>query len=221
MRQKLCKKIIILGAGGHARVIIDCLQFNQDVEITGILDSNIDLIGKNLFDIPIIGADDLLSGMRKKGVDYFVVGVGGTGNNRPRMKLFDLALSFGLKPIIVQHPSAIISTKAKIGDGCQLFPGCIVNAQSQLGINTIINSGAIIEHDCIIGNHVHVATGAKLASTVTVGNAAHIGAGATIRQGLIIGEFSIIGLGAAVVKDVAAYTTVVGVPAKNLTRVSG
>jgi sugar O-acyltransferase (sialic acid O-acetyltransferase NeuD family) len=214
------KKVIILGAGGHARVILDCLQFIHDIEIVGILDSNIKLIGKNLFDVPIIGNDDLLSEMRTRDVDFFIVGVGGTGNNHPRIKLYDLAISHGLKPLIVRHPSAIISPRAIIGDGCQLFPGCIVNAQAQLGMNTIINSGAIVEHDCIIGNHVHIATGAKLASTVTVGDAAHIGAGATIRQKIKIGEFSVIGLGAAVVKDVPAYTTVVGVPARTLKKVS-
>jgi sugar O-acyltransferase (sialic acid O-acetyltransferase NeuD family) len=211
--QKTC---IILGAGGHTRVLIDCLQYSEDVTIFGILDPNPDIKGRNIFTIPIIGNDELLDSLRSQGVNYFVIGLGGTGNNMPRIKLYNLALKYGLKPLTVRHPSAIISTRATIGEGSQLLPGCIINTAANIGINCIINSGAIIEHDCIIGNHVHIATGAKLASTVQVGEGAHIGAGSTIRQLIKIGEYSVIGAGAVVVKDVQPRTTVVGIPASLL-----
>lgn len=212
------KTCIILGAGGHTRVLIDCLQLSEDVDIFGILDPNPDLTGKTIFDFPILGNDEMLAGLIKKGVNFFVIGVGGVGNNTPRIKLYDLALSHGLKPLTVIHPSAIISSRATIGEGSQLLPGCIVNAGAKVGFNCILNSGSIVEHDCNISDHVHIATGAKLTSTVQVGEGAHIGAGATIRQGIKIGEFSIIGAGATVVKDVQPHTTVVGVPASLLDR---
>lgn len=214
--QKTC---IILGAGGHARVLIDCLQHSKEVAIFGILDPNQDLIGSTIFDIPVIGSDELLAEMTDKGVEYFVVGVGGAGNNHPRIKLFNQALRYGLKPLTVTHPSAIISRWAIIGDGSQLLPGCIVNASARIGVNCIINSGSIVEHDCSIGDHVHIATGAKLASTVKVGEGAHIGAGSTIRQLIKIGKYAIIGAGAVVIDDVQANTVVAGVPATFLKQV--
>lgn len=214
--QKTC---IILGAGGHARVLIDCLQHSKEVAIFGILDPNPDLIGSTIFDVPILGNDGLLTEMMAKGVEYFVLGVGGAGNNHPRIRLFNQALRYGLKPLTVTHPSAIISRWATIGDGSQLLPGCIVNAAVRIGMNCIINSGSIVEHDCTIGDHVHIATGAKLASTVQVGEGAHIGAGSTIRQLIKVGEYAVIGAGAVVVKDVPANTVVAGVPATLLKQV--
>jgi len=210
------KKCVILGAGGHARVVIDSLQTAELVELVGILDPNPDLLGKDIFGVPIIGNDDILAELHSKGVDYFVIGLGGTGNNRPRIHLFDLACTNGLKPLTVYHPSAIISSRAEIGEGTQLLPGCIVNANARIGKNCILNSGSIVEHDCTIGNHVHIATGAKLASTVTIGEGAHIGAGATIRQCIEIGEFAVVGAGSVVIRDVLSNITVVGVPANHI-----
>ena len=214
------KTCILLGAGGHARVLIDCLQTIPTVGIAGILDRDPEMIGAEVYGIPILGNDELLPEIIERGVEYFVVGLGGTSNNNPRKRLFEFAVKHRLKPLTVQHPSALVSHRATIGEGCQLLPGSIVNAGAKLGMNVIVNSGAIIEHDCVIGDHVHVATGAKLSGTVLVGNGAHIGTGATIRQAIRIGEFSVVGAGAVVVKDVPAHTIVVGVPATVLRKVS-
>jgi sugar O-acyltransferase (sialic acid O-acetyltransferase NeuD family) len=205
---------VILGAGGHARVLIECLGFDSNVVIAGILAPLPHLKGESICDIPVLGNDDLLGELHQRGVRHFVVGVGGTGDNRPRKKLFEIALNCSLAALTVKHPTAIISASAAHGEGCQFLPGCIVNANAVLGSNIIINSGAIIEHDCIIGDHVHVATGARLSGAVRVETGAHIGVGATIRQGIVIGEFSIVGAGAVVVKDVPPNLTVMGVPAK-------
>lgn len=208
------KKVIILGAGGHARMLLDCLQFYPDIEITGILDASINLKGSQIQGVPVIGNDSLLSAVSKQGVSHFVVGIGGIGNNLPRKNIFEIGLREGLEPLTVKHPTAIISLLAVNGMGCHFLPGSIVNTGAVLGDNVIVNSGAIIEHDCIVGDHVHVATGAKLAGSVRVGGGVHIGSGATIRQDINIGEYAVIGLGSVVVKDVPAFTTVMGVPAK-------
>lgn len=204
----------ILGAGGHARVLMDCLHFDSNVIIAGILDPSPHLQGEHVHGVPVLGNDDLLDELPRRGINHFVVGVGGVSNNRPRKKMFEAALGYGLAPLMVRHPTAIISVSAVHGRGCQFLPGCIVNADTILGSNVIVNSGAILEHDCIIGDHVHVATGAKLTGAVQVGTGAHIGAGATIRQGIVIGEFAVVGAGSVVVKDVPPNTTVIGVPAK-------
>lgn len=197
-------------------MLIEILTINK-IPILGILDKDRNKVGKNLQGITILGGDDKLPELKNQ-ASWFVIGLGGVGNNIPRQKLFEYALSQGFRPLTVIHPSAIISHWAKIGSGCQLMPSCIVNAGAQLGINTIINSGAIVEHDCVIGNHVHIATNATLASGIRVGDGSHVGAGSTIRQCLQIGENAVIGAGAVVVKDVPANTTVIGVPAKEIMR---
>ncbi len=207
---------IILGGGGHARVLVDCLQASDHVQLYGVLDRDSAHWGQTLLGVPILGGDELLAEVVAQGVNCFAVGLGGIGDNRPRQRLFELGLSFGLEPLTVMHPTAICSRWAKVGPGSQLFPGSIVNAGTELGVNVIVNSGAIVEHDCVVGPHAHVATGARLASTVRVGAGAHIGTGATVKQCITIGEQAIVGAGAVVVKDVPPHTVVVGVPARPL-----
>ena len=209
-------KCIILGSGGHARVLIDCLRRSGYDEPCALLDVDPSLWGTESLGVQTLGGDDLLPQLVNDGADSFVIGVGGVGDNRPRQRLFELASSYNLRPMTVMDPSAVCSQWSNIGAGMQMLPGCIVNTGASFGANVIINSGAIIEHDCVIGDHVHVATGARIASTVHVGTGAHIGAGATVKQGIRIGEWAIVGAGAVVVKDVAPNTTVVGVPARAL-----
>src|SRR3989338_91829 len=141
-----------------------------------ILDKDKSRHGKKLLGIPIKGSDELLSFLNK-GL-RFIVAVGAVGDNRPRRSLFELGVKYGLKPLSVRHPSAIVSPDTIIEAGTAIFPGVIVNADAFVGHNVIINSGAIVEHDCSVGDHAHIATGAKLRSTVRVGQLAHIGAGA-------------------------------------------
>lgn len=205
---------VILGGGGHARVLIDSIKASGVAIPHAVLDSDSSHWGQELLGVPILGGDDLLPELVSRGVSHFVVGLGSTGDHRPRQRLFELALSKGFKPLTVVHPTAICSPQAKVGRGAQLLPASIVNAGAEIGENTIINTGAIVEHDCFIGNHVHIATGARLASTVRVGNGAHVGVGASIRQSITIGERAIVGAGAVVVKDVEPYTVVAGVPAR-------
>lgn len=207
---------VILGAGGHAKVVIDCLKQSRAATLLMVLDKDKSRQGEKLLGVPIKGGDELLPALARKNSPRFVIALGGIGDNRPRQRLFEAALKLGLKPLTVSHPMAIISLEASIGAGSVIMPGAIVNAGAVLGDNVIVNSGAIVEHDCLIGDHAHIATGAKLCSTVRVGKLAHIGAGAVIRQCLAIGEGAIIGAGAVVLKDVPAWTMAAGVPARQL-----
>jgi sugar O-acyltransferase (sialic acid O-acetyltransferase NeuD family) len=205
---------VILCGGGHTRVLIDALQAAGKVVPYGILDSDPNLWGTEMFGIPILGDDTLLPKLIGQPVTHFVVGLG--GNSKIRQRLFEKGFSASLEPMAVIHPAAVCSRWAELGQGVQLLPGSIVNPGAKLGANVIINSGAIVEHDCSIGDYVHVATGAKLAGTVSVGPHAYIGAGATIKQNINIGEGAIVGAGAVVIKDVPPHTVVAGVPARPL-----
>ena len=211
------RRCVILGAGGHARVLIDSLKALGESPL-GVLDRDPALWGRVLLGVPILGGDELLPQLVQQRVTHFVVGVGGAGDNQPRRRLFELGMTSGLAPMSVRHPSAVCSSYATVGAGSVLYPNAVVNAGAVLGVNVIINTGAIVEHDCDIGDHAHVATGATLAGNVKVGRSAHIGAGATVRQGVLIGEAAIVGAGAVVVKDVESWTVVVGVPARLLKR---
>jgi sugar O-acyltransferase (sialic acid O-acetyltransferase NeuD family) len=208
----------ILGGGGHASVLIDCLLENPEVALWGILDNDRGKWGENVFGVLVRGGDEHLAALKERGVTHFVVGMGSAGNNAPRERLFRQALSHGLMPLAVCHRSAICSPRARLGAGTQLLAGAIINAGAQLGVNVLLNTGCIVEHDCLIGDHVHVASGARLAGAVRIGPGAHIGAGATVKQGIQIGPQAVVGAGAVVVHDVAAGSVVVGVPARELRR---
>jgi UDP-perosamine 4-acetyltransferase len=210
--------IVVLGAGGHARVLIDCLNQDPGISVHAVLDSNPDFWGTMCLDVPVRGGDDQLEKLAREGVTFFVVGVGGAGDTRPRQRIFERAVAYSLKPWTVVHPRAICSTRARIGPGCQLFPGSIVNAGAELGLNVIVNTGAIVEHDCRIGDHVHVATGARLSGAVQVGDGAHVGAGSVVRQSIVIGPGALIGAGAVVVRDVGRDQVVAGNPARVMAR---
>jgi len=206
-------KVVGLGAGGHAKVVIEILRSHKSYELVGLLDPKPELQGETVLGVPVLGDDDLLPVLKRDGVSNFFVGLGSIGDTTPRQRLYELALQHGMKPVDAVHPQAVISPSAEIGEGVTIMAGAVINACARLGVNVVVNTGAIIEHDCVVGDHVHIATGAQLASTVRVGTGAHIGAGATVRQCITIGEGAIVGAGAVVVKDVPPHTVVVGVPA--------
>lgn len=195
-------------------MLIDALMAQYDARSFVVLDPNESLWGSSLFGIPILGDDSLLPALVSQGAVSFLVGVGAIRTTEPRRRIFELGMSHNLYPVRVVHPAAILSPRAQIGAGTQLMPGSIVNAGARIDCNVILNTGAIVEHDCRIRDHAHVASGAVLAGGVEVGKGAHIGCGATIIQTISVGHGAVVGAGAVVVRDVAPYSTVVGVPAR-------
>jgi UDP-perosamine 4-acetyltransferase len=207
-------KVIGLGAGGHAKVLIEALGRMDTCEVVGLLDANPGLRGRAVLGTPVLGGDDMMSQLRRQGVTHFFVGVGSTGDSTLRRRLYQNAIQCGLEPVEIIHPGAWVSASAKVGRGVCILACAVVNADARFGDNVIVNTGAIVEHDCVLGAHVHIATGACLAGGVSVGEGSHIGIGASVRQNIRIGMNAIVGAGAVVVKEVRDEVVVAGVPAR-------
>jgi sugar O-acyltransferase (sialic acid O-acetyltransferase NeuD family) len=210
------KPCVLLGVGGHARALLDAIGDDFPAYPTICLDKQRSLWGTRIQGIPIRGGDSLLPRIFAAGTRRFIVGIGGTGDNRPRRGLFELARQHGLRPLSIIHRHATISRSARIAEGAQILAGAIVCANARIAGNAIVNTGAIVEHDCRIKAHAHIAPGAVLCGGITVGIGAHIGAGATVIQGLVIGAWAVVGAGAVVTRNVPPRAVVVGVPARRV-----
>lgn len=206
-------KVVGLGAGGHAKVVIEILKKRDDCEIVGFLDSSPKLAGQRVLGIPVIGDDSLIQGLQDKGISHVFIGVGTVGSTQNRRLLYQRARKAGLEVIQAVHPQAVISQTARLGYGITVMAGAVINALAHIEENVIVNTGSIIEHDCFIGAHSHIATGARLAGGVHIEEGAHVGLGASILQGIRIGKNAVVGAGAVVIRDVPEGTVVVGVPA--------
>jgi UDP-perosamine 4-acetyltransferase len=210
------KPLLGVGAGGHARVVLEAVRLQGGYEALAFLDPRLELLGTSVLGVPITGDDSLLERYHADGVRDAFVGLGGAHDTRPRRRLCDLVVSSGFRLVTIVHPAAAVSESAELAGGATILAMAVVGAGARVGANAIVNSGAVVEHDCVLGDYVHVASGATLASEVVVGDGAHVGAGSVIRQGIRIGEGAIVGAGAAVIADVPDGVVVAGVPARIL-----
>lgn len=206
--------VIGLGAGGHAKVVIDIIKLCGQYDVIGLLDGNPELQGEAISGVPVLGDDHLIDELKLGGIGHFFVGLGGAVDLQPRRRLYELAVQKGLKSIDAIHPSATVSPSAVLERGVTIAAGAIINTEATIGENAIINTSAIVEHDCRIGAHAHIATGVHLAGGVEVGEGALIGIGSAVRQGIFIGKNAVVGAGSVVVKDVEEGRTVFGNPAR-------
>lgn len=211
-------RVIGIGAGGHAKILVEVLRETGGYDLVGFTDQRPDLKGKRLLGVPILGDDSLLPLLRNEGVDTAFVGVGATRDVSLRKKLYELATGCGFEMITLVHSRAYVAASARLGRGVAVLPGAVVNTDVVLGHNVTVYSGAIIEHDSVIGDHVHLSPGAHVAGGVHIEAEAFVGIAASIIQGIRIGAGSVIGAGAAVIRDIPAGSTAVGVPARILGR---
>jgi UDP-perosamine 4-acetyltransferase len=193
---------------------MDILQTSGTYEVVGLLDSNPDLWGSSILGVTVLGNDDLLPELYRKGLRWAFIGLGTLGDTRRRKELYSTIAVHGFRLVSAIHPRAVVSSSAQLGEGPTVMAGAVINAAAVVGDDVTINTGAIVEHDCVIGNHVHIATGARLGGGVRVGESSHVGLGASIRQGISIGKTSMVGAGAVVVHDVPDNVVVTGVPAR-------
>ncbi|APJ04562.1 acetyltransferase [Silvanigrella aquatica] len=201
--------VVIIGAGGHAKVVVDTLQAMQ-CEILGYTNITSE---KPLLNIKYLGSDDFIINQNPKNI-LLVIGFGSVKFALERQKTFEKwkSLGFSFKSLI--HPSAIISQYAKLGEGVQVLMGSLIQACATIKDNCIINTGASVDHDCFIDSHCHIAPRVTLSGGVTISSNCHIGTGAVVIQNIIIENNVTVGAGAVVIKNVSSNSVVYGIPAK-------
>jgi len=206
-------KIIFLGGGGHAKVLIELINNSGKLEIIGVLDSE-KKKGTKVLNVYILGTDNLLGELYSKGIRNVCIAVGSIKENDKRKMLYDKVKQMGFLIPSLIHPRAFVSDFLNISEGVQIMAGAIVQTGAVIGENTIVNTGAVIEHDCIIGKNVHICPGSVICGGTVIGDNSFIGAGTTVIQGIKIDKNVIIGAGSVVIKDVPAGVIVTGVPVK-------
>ncbi|MDB5371086.1 MAG: hypothetical protein JWP20_2644 [Roseomonas sp.] len=200
--------LLLIGAGGHGRAVLETLRDSGWPDPVGVLDD--DPASAGLPGIPRLGPLAMAGALRGQGIGAAHVAL---GDNARRRALGDWLLGLGFALPVVRHPSAVVAGTACLGAGCVVMPRVVLGAAARVGSHVILNTGCIVEHDALLADAVHVAPGAVLGGGVRVGAAALIGLGCAIRPGVTVGAGAVVGVGAAVVGDVADGMRVAGVPA--------
>ncbi|MBY0471650.1 acetyltransferase [bacterium] len=200
------KALIIIGGGGHARVLADLLAQCQR-QVRGYTDLSETSLSSS---VSYLGTDEALVQLQPTEVEL-VNGVGSTSDTSVRAKIFEIYQAKGFRFATLVHPSAILPLKYQLGEGSQVMAGAVIQTGVEIAVNSIVNTRASIDHDCQLGAHVHVAPGVTLSGGVVVGDRAHIGTGASVIQGIRIGSGAIVGAGATVTRDVADRTVIKGI----------
>lgn len=208
MIDRNARHLLIIGAGGHAKVVIDVARAAGWVPVACFDPAT---VGDTCNGVPVVGGDDDVPRFLARGVRNAVVALG-SNSLRAKVGLNLMSLACSCPPII--HPSAIVSPTAEVGVGAVIMPQVVVNAESSIGQFAILNTSCVVEHDCVIGFAAHIAPRASMGGNVRIGELALLGVGAVVRPHASIGDYAIVGSGSVVIGDVRPSVTVVGAPAR-------
>ena len=210
---KAKEKLVVFGAGGHAKVVIDIIERQGTYEIAGLLDDDIKHKGERFFGYPVLGTRAELPALISAQLCHAIVTI---GDNASRAAVAAHLDQHGWRFASAVHPRASMGRGVKIGPGSVVMAGCVVNADAYLGGQVIVNTGATVDHDCRIEDAVHIAPGCHLCGGVSVGQGSLLGAGTTVTRGVRIGCKVIVGAGSTVIRDVVDEARVSGSPARPL-----
>lgn len=200
--------IVIFGAGGHAKVVIDVLRSrNRPVTACLGLEPSEPVLG-----VPVFAGSAAAGELLAQGITRAFVAI---GDNTLRQREAERAVGLGFQLVRAISPTAYVAPSVSLGAGVLIVHGAVVNADAKIGDNVIINTGATVDHDNVIGAGVHIGPGSHLAGWVNVGAGAFVGAGAVVIPGISIGTHAVVGAGAVVVRDVVSQHRVWGNPARD------
>jgi sugar O-acyltransferase (sialic acid O-acetyltransferase NeuD family) len=207
------EKVIIIGSGGHAKVVIDIILEMGEFDIFGVTSNSIPK-GEHFFGYLVLGDDDILPGLMKNGIIKVAMGLGGYRDNRIRKDVYNKVKMIGMKFINVIHPKSIISRSVVLGEAVTVFPGAIINTSVTIGNNVIVATGSSIDHETKIGDHVLISAGVTIGAYSIIGDEALLALGSKIISGITIGRNTLLAAGAVVVKSTGENSIMFGVPAK-------
>ena len=193
--------VLVYGAGGHGKSVIDLLMALNTYRIVGIIDDGV-TPGEQVMGLPVLGGHEALAGLRESGVGYSINAVGGIGNIAMRIRVFQYLLVQGFECLTLVHPAAFVEPSAVLADGVQVFPHAYIGSEAQVGFGGIVNTAAVVSHDCALGDYSNISPGAMLAGGVRVGEGVLVGMGATVNLNVSIGDGARIGNSAVVKSDV-------------------
>jgi len=202
--------LLLYGAGGHGRAVLDAARATERFDVRGFVDDDAGRWGDRVHGAAVLGGLDVLR--RADAQPCAVVVSIGDGEARRRVARHVEAL--GLPCATIVHPQAVVGSGAALGEGTVLLPLAVVHADASVGRHVIVNTAAVVEHDAVIGDFAHLSPGVTLGGGVQVGAGSHLGLGACVVPGVCIGRGVTVAAGAVVVDDVADGAVVAGVPAR-------
>ena len=203
-------KVLIVGAGGQARVVYDIISYDRSFEVIGFTDIVLRRPDEKIFGKPVLGKHEIWPELYNKGIKAAIVAI---GDNNIRARHFRKLKRLGFELINAIHPNSSIAPSAKTGKGVVVSAGAIINTNARIGNNCIVNTGAVVEHECVVANHVHIAPRVCVAGRTRIGEKSFIGIGSVVKEYLTIGRNVVIGAGSVVLGDVPDNVMVAGIPA--------
>ena len=200
-------KVLIFGAGGHGKVVLDIL-IESGASVFGFIDEDKAKIGQEIRGFAVLG--DFSYFEKKKSISIAL----GIGNNVIREKIFNKAKNMGIGIVSAIHPKAIVSKDVKIGEGVVIMPGAVINTGAVLNEGAVVNTGATVDHDSYLEKFCQIWPGAHLAGSVRVGEFSYVGTGASVIQNINIGKNVMIGAGAVIISDVPDNVIIAGNPGR-------
>lgn len=206
----MVKDIVVIGAGGHCRVLLSILKYHAEFNVAGIVDRDAAAKGEEISGSVIKYSMEELEEIYQNGIRHAAIAI---GNNKERKEIFLKLLDMGFKIPSLIHPGAVIEEDAIVGEGSVICLGALIGTKVNIGRNCIVYTGSILDHEVVLEDHSYISPGCSIAGRVMLGESSFIGLGSTIIENITIGKNAVVGAGSVVIREVPENTVVAGVPA--------